>query len=234
MGACLCCLNNEDPLDDVNGTLITLILKVSNANNVTNFRPISLCNIIYKIVTKSLANRFRLVLRDVISKAQSAFELDRLITNNTIIGFECNHALETRERKKGYVAIKLDVSKAYDRVEWGFLSAMMLKLGFSGAWIDRVIRYVSSVSFCFLINGDICGSLKPSRGLRQWDLLSPYMFLLCVEGLSCLINKAVLCGDIIGYRCCSTGHFIYHLFFVDNNLLFARADSRIVRLLRVF
>ncbi|KAK3225294.1 hypothetical protein Dsin_005156 [Dipteronia sinensis] len=150
--ACLRCLNNGDPLDKVNQTLIALIPKVLNANRMVDFRPISLCNVTYKIVAKTLANRFRLVLNDVISEYQSVFVPGRLISDNVAIGFECLHTIRTLKRKNGSLALKLDMSKAYDHVEWGFLSQMMLKLGFSSHWVNRIMSSVTSVSFSFLLN----------------------------------------------------------------------------------
>ncbi|KAK2635044.1 hypothetical protein Ddye_029836 [Dipteronia dyeriana] len=167
----------------------------------------------------------KLVLDDVISENQSAFVPGRLISDNTVITFECSHGLQTRKRKAGSITLKLDMSKAYDRVEWGFLSTMMLKLGFSVAWVEKVMRCVTSVSFSLLVNGDVCGNLRPSRGLRQGDPLSPYLFLICAEGLSCLINDVLSSEKVIGYWCGSTRPFISYLFFVGDSLLLARANN---------
>ncbi|KAK2646300.1 hypothetical protein Ddye_021495 [Dipteronia dyeriana] len=153
-------------LEDVNQTLIVLISKVKQGESVTDFCPISLCNVNYKIV-KSLVNRLRTVLDDVISVTQSAFIPRGLISDNAIIGFECMHALKHwKKGKKGVLALKLDMSKAYDRVVWDFISGMMTKLGFSEAWVDRILRCVKSISFSYMINGDVCSFVKPSRGLR--------------------------------------------------------------------
>ncbi|KAK3230421.1 hypothetical protein Dsin_002302 [Dipteronia sinensis] len=157
--ACLRCLNDGEPFESVNGTLITLLLKIQHAEGVQDFRPISLCNVLYKIMAKTLANRFRVVLGEVISENQSEFIPSRLITDNVIIGFECIHALRNKKRKVGSMALKLDMSKAYDRVERDFLSRMMSRLGFSNSWIDRVMRCVRSVSFSFLLNGKSVGLL---------------------------------------------------------------------------
>ncbi|KAK2664585.1 hypothetical protein Ddye_003159 [Dipteronia dyeriana] len=129
--ACLRFLNNEEPLDSVNSTLITLIPKLQQVEGMADFRPISLCNVIYKIVAKAIFNRFRTVIGEVISDNQSAFIPGQLISDNAIIGFECLYALKKLKSKDGAMAIKLDMSKAFDRVECDFLFRMMTKLGFS-------------------------------------------------------------------------------------------------------
>lgn len=102
------------------------------------------------------------------------------------------------------MAIKLDMSKAYDRVEWGFILDMLTSLGFSTAWTKRIMKCVMFLSFSFMINSEISGHVKPSRGLRQGDPLSLYLFLICVEGLSCLIFKAESSKALAGF-CCNRG-----------------------------
>ena len=109
---------------------------------------------------------------------------------------------------------------------------MMSKLGFSNEWIQRIMNCVTSVSFSFLVNGTICGNLRPSRGLRQDDPLSFYLFLICAEGLSRLIFEAERKGSIAGISCCRGGSKILHLFFADNSMMFSQASVRDCRTFR--
>jgi len=133
-------LNGGDMPASWNETTVVLIPKVPKPESVKNLRPISLCNVMYKLVSKVLANRLKQVLPDVISPSQSAFVPGRLISDNILIAYEITHYM--RRKKKGktsYAAVKLDMSKAYDRVEWSFLKQMMLKLGFNQRWVELIM-----------------------------------------------------------------------------------------------
>ena len=148
--AVLSCLNSSSILKSINNTFITLIPKVNNSNRVSDFRPISLCNVIYKIVSKVIANRLKPMLNYSISETQSAFVADRLITDNILIAFESLHHMKTCcTRNKGFMAMKLDMRKVYDRVKWSFLEKNPPQTGFSrflggfnyGVYFHSVLLY---------------------------------------------------------------------------------------------
>ncbi|XP_074362468.1 uncharacterized protein LOC141702742 [Apium graveolens] len=132
---------------------------------------------------------------DVHGVQQSVFIQGRLLTDNALKAFEINHYIKRKTQGKQEVAgLKLDVSKAYDRLEWGFLELILAKFGFSGDWIARVMLCVKTVSYSFIHNGEIFGNIKPGRGLRQCDPISPYLYIMCVEGLSAIIRRNEVAG----------------------------------------
>ena len=128
--------------------------------------------------------------------------------------------------RDGAMALKLDMSKAYDRVEWRFLEKIMSQMGFHQKWISLMTECISTVSCSILVNGEPHGYIQPSRGLRQGDPQSPYLFLLCAEGLHSLIQKAKMDGDIQGISLCHGGPKVTHLFFANDSLLFSKATPR--------
>ena len=192
---------------------------------VSEFRPIALCNILYKLVSKVLANRLKKVLPHIISESLSAFQSDIAISDNILVAFETLHHMKRKKTgKTGYMALKLDMSKAYDRLEWVFLQRIMEKMGFHSTWIGWIMECVKSVTYSILVNGEPQGHIIPTRGIRQGDPLSPYLFLICSEGLNGLIEKAVDRKCIEGVSLCRNGPKVSHLFFADDSLLFCRAQ----------
>lgn len=139
---------NGDDLEALNVTNMILIPKIDNPETVSHFRPISLCNFGYKIIAKVLANRMKSALDACISEQQRAFIPGRLIQDNSIIVHEAFHYLRNKKTSnKHEVALKMDINKAYDRIEWGFLEGVMLKLNFCTKWTSWIMHCVRSVPF---------------------------------------------------------------------------------------
>ena len=128
------------------------------------FRPISLCNVIFKLVSKVLANRLKRILGRIISNCQVAFVAERVITDNILISFEILHYMKSKHQgNTAHMALKLDISKVYDKVEWDYLKGIMLKMGFHHKWVDLIMPRISSASYSVLVNGVPSRFIKPSR-----------------------------------------------------------------------
>lgn len=222
-----------------NETHVRLIPKTTSARKVSEYRPIALCTTHYKIIAKILTRRMKPLLPALISKSQSAFVAGRAIVDNVLITHETLHFLRTSEAKKYCsMAIKTDMSKAYDRIEWGFLRAVLQQFSFDPRWISWIMCCVESVSYSFLINGSPMGSVKPSRGIRQGDPLSPYLFILCTEVLSAMCDKAQLNGSLPGIRVSRGSPQINHLLFADDTMFFCKSNqssvTSLLKILRVY
>lgn len=175
----------------MNKTLLVLIPKIQNPERVNQFRPISLCSVAYKILTITIVNRLRPFMKKLISQNLSSFIPGRDIAGNIIVAQEVIHSLKGfRSRKKGMV-LKIDLVKAYDRISWDFLRDTLLLAGFPKELITVIMGCVFSASFQVLWNGNMTEGFEASRGVRQGDPLSPYLFVLCMERLGYLIEDAI-------------------------------------------
>ena len=218
-------LNHGISPPNFNQTHVMLIPKVKEPKHVTDFRPISLCNVIYKIASKAITNRFKRILPSIISDSQSAFVHGRLITNNALVAFETMHHISRKKGGKvGDMALKLDMSKAYDRVEWVWLEKIRRKLGFAKTWRGLAMKCVTSVNYAIKVNGCPLGSITPTMGICQRYPLLPYLFLLCAEGLSSLIKASVANGVLKGISVCRKGPDFPIYFFADDSLIFYKAS----------
>ncbi|XP_058732849.1 uncharacterized protein LOC131604425 [Vicia villosa] len=232
-------LNNQKHPGIINNTHIVLIPKCKNPVKPQDFRPISLCNVVMKLVTKVIANGLKEILPEIIDEEQSAFVKDRPIMDNALIAMECFHWLKKKVKgKKGVMALKLDMSKAYDRLEGSFIVEVLATMGFPPAMVSLIKRCINSVSYKVLVNGVPSKSFTPERGLRQGDPLSPYLFIMCANVFSGLLKKAAMEKEIHGVKIARNSPTITHLFFADDSLLFARANleeaKRIKDILRIY
>ena len=173
----------------LNQTLIALIPKQLGPETISQFRPISLCNTVYKIVSKILVNRIRPLLPKLISPMQAAFLQGRRGADNVIIAQELIYSLGKRRGQEGFMAVKIDLEKAFDRLEWSFIRMVLTHFGFPKNIIRLILSCVSTTSTSLLFNGNKLQPFCPSRGLRQGDPISPFLFLLCMEFLGAHITN---------------------------------------------
>jgi hypothetical protein len=179
-----------------------------------------------------LAIRLKGVLPEIISENQSAFVKGRLISDNILLAYECVHAIKRKTGQTGLCAVKLDMQKAYDRVEWNYLEKIMLKLGFHRRWVQLIMACVSSVSYNVRFNDMETDTFIPTRGIRQGDPLSPYLFLMVAEGLSCMLKQAEDGEELDGIKVCRSSPQVSHLLFADDSLILMKANQENATTLR--
>lgn len=231
----------DDVMDFFNGhdmpwsftaTTIILIPKTEHPCNWSEYRPISLCNVTNKIISKILNNRLAPLLSSLVAPTQSGFTRGRLISDNILLAQELIHDIGTANEHQN-VALKLDIAKAYDRVQWSFLALVLAKLGFPQRWIDFIRKCVENCWFSVLINGVPSGFFKSERGLRQGDLLSPTLFVLAAEvlsrGLDCLFQAH---PDM--FYTTRGGLPITHLAYADDIIIFTNTRDDSLHLLMQF
>ena len=216
---------------DANESLIVLIPKSPNPISINNFRPISLCNVVYKIISKLIVAKLRPLLHKIISPCQLAFIPGRWIAENQVVVHELLHSFKSRKVKNGFMALKLDLQKAYDRVNWKFIQAVLSNLGFTRTFIGWIMACLSSVSFEVLVNGGKSNHLVPRRGLRQGDSLSPYLFILGQEVLSRMLDRELMEGNINGAKPSIRSPALTHVMYTDDIVLFSKVTTHDARTL---
>ncbi|CAN0926384.1 LINE-1 reverse transcriptase homolog [Linum grandiflorum] len=230
---CIDWLTRESLPNFFQETSIILLPKGDNPESMKDWCPISLCNVLYRLIAKVLANRLRRILPGIISEEQSVFVNGRSIVDNVMFAFEMLHSMKSKGgRKTGEVAVKIDISKAFDRVDWKYMEEILRKMGFAERWIRLMMMCITSVDYHVVVNKRAVGPIIPGRGLRQGCPLSPFLFIICVEGLSALLKSDMEQGEIHGGRVNQRAPPISHLFFADDSFFFCRAEIPEVRRLR--
>ncbi|XP_074315067.1 uncharacterized protein LOC141651247 [Silene latifolia] len=218
--AALSILNSGLVLKGINRTFITLILKCDNPEGVKDYRPISLYNVFMRIITKCVTNRLAKVIGYLVGDHQNAIP-GRHISDNILLANEAIHGINSHKKGKyGRYAFKADMSKAYDRVKWDFLQAVLCRFGFPERLVNLIMSCVSTVTYEVLFNGSPLQPFQPRSGLRQGDPLLPFLFILCMEVLSCNVQHAQRMGQIQGIRLCRGVTPLTHLFFADDSVFF--------------
>jgi hypothetical protein len=179
--------------------------------------PIALCNVVYKIISKFIANRMKPLLPTLISQEQAGFVKGRQILDNIIQAHEIIHTLKSQRR--GGMIIQLDLAKAYDKINWHYMAKTLEAFGFEQHWINWIFTLVSMTSYSLLINGTPLKPFCPSKDIRQGDPLSLFLFSLMMEGLSRSIKSATTAGEIKGIKPFENCPTSTHQQFVDDTLL---------------
>nr|GEY98280.1 hypothetical protein [Tanacetum cinerariifolium] len=219
---------NGKILCELNHTIIALIPKVNSPTRVNDYRPISCSNVMFKCISKIIANRIKESLKVLVSPNQSAFVLGRSIADNVLLTQELMHNYHLN-RGLPRCAFKVDIQKAYDTVDWDFLKLILAGFGFHARMVGWIMECVTTTSFSVCINGSLHGFFKGKCGLRQGDPLSPYLFTLVMEIFTLMLQRGVRNANSFTYhRYCSKMELI-NLCFADDLFLFAHGDTDSIR-----
>lgn len=207
----------------VNSTILALVPKKAASMEMRDYRPIACCNVLYKVVSKILANRLKLLLPRVITENQSAFIKGRLLMENVLLASEL-----VKDYHKDVVSprcvMKIDISKALDSVQWDFVLKILEALGVPAKFLRWIELCITTPSFSVQVNGELAGYFQNARGLRQGCSLSPYLFVLCMNVLSHKIDKAVKIGKFKFHPRCK-GLSLTHLCFADDLMVFVEGTK---------
>lgn len=214
--------------ESINDTTICIIPKIDHPETIKQFKPISLCNVSYKIVSKLLVNRIKHFLKDLISQNQNSFLHGRGCDVNYIAS-EILHSMKSRKGKFGWFALKIGLEKAYDRMDWNFIRFCLSRKGFDRYSCDLILSCITSPSTSVLVNGKASTPFQTSRGIRQGDPISPYIFIICMEYLAVLISEYLDQGNWKPFYLKRNGTPISHLMFADDLILFGDTSNKTLK-----
>ncbi|XP_020704050.1 uncharacterized protein LOC110115218 [Dendrobium catenatum] len=199
-------------------TIIVLIPKIQNPQEVTNYRPINLCLTIYKIIAKMLLSRLELVIHKLISMDQDAFIKGRSLSDHVLLAQEIFNKFWYSKARKGLLAIKLDMEQAYDSMGWDALRQVLSHFNFPTKFKELILQCILNPKYCISINGKKSYWIYGKTGFRQGCPLSPYLFILCSQILSDALNGRK--GDI-GISISPKAPRVSHLLYADDILIFS-------------
>ncbi|PKU76150.1 Putative ribonuclease H protein [Dendrobium catenatum] len=203
-------------------TAITLIPKSAHASNISDFRPIALCNVFYKIISKILASRMKEIMPLIIGENQAGFIKDRISSDNILLASEILKDFK-KSAKKNILCAKLDIRKAFDSVSREFILLRKGQKGFPPKFIHWIRACISNVHFSICIDGALEGFFASSSGIRQGCPLSPYLFCIAMDAFTCLIDNKYSHDRYIGIQ--MNDIKLSHLLYADDLLIFGEASS---------
>ncbi|KAJ9535674.1 hypothetical protein OSB04_un001171 [Centaurea solstitialis] len=216
---------------EINHTLLCMIPKVPNASRISDFRPISCCTVLYKIISKIISDRIKPYLTHIVDSTQSAFIPGRRIADNILMAHELVAGYQ-RDTGQPRCAFKIDLRKAYDTVDWKYMSVMLHGFGFHPVLCNWISEMLHTSSFSIALNGDTFGFFKGARGLRQGDPISPYLFTLVMEGFSMILKQCIQEASSFSFHQGCEEMNITHLCFADDLFVFTGGDLASVDVLK--
>ncbi|KAJ4757006.1 RNA-directed DNA polymerase (reverse transcriptase)-related family protein [Rhynchospora pubera] len=205
---------------------VTLIPKTDEPEVPAQYRPISIGNVTYRLIMKLIANRLRKHMRRIISVEQNAFVKGRSIVDNVILVKEVLHSFNQASFKHSAFLLKADVSKAFDKLDWNFLTTSMLYLNVPSKLINLLMSSYTRAHVSININGKGNGFITPTRGLRQGCPMSPYCFIMAMEMLTRRLKKGLREGQLLGLKLAHTSPVLTHLLYADDLVLVGGSAQR--------
>ncbi|GKV28130.1 hypothetical protein SLEP1_g37215 [Rubroshorea leprosula] len=213
-----------------NASFIVLIPKVENPQGIEEYKPISFIEVMFKILSKLLANCLRKVLDKIIGEQQMAFIKGRQMLDEVVIA---NEVIDESKRKKMQsFLLKLDFKKAYEKVCWDFIDYMLLRMGFTTTWGNWIKECLQSSIISILINESPTRQFPISKGIRQGDPLSPFLFLIVAKGLNGLLLSAVDKKVYKGVRIGNGDVMVSYLQFADDTIFFGEASEENIQVIK--
>uniref|UniRef100_A0A803PTS1 Reverse transcriptase domain-containing protein n=1 Tax=Cannabis sativa TaxID=3483 RepID=A0A803PTS1_CANSA len=215
---------------ELHSSMISLISKHDNPTKAVDFRPIACCSTLYKCVSKLLYSRLAKVLPSITNQNQGAFVQGRSIAHNVMI---LQDLLKNYNRKNfsPRCAIKINISKAYNTMNWDFIESLLAAFNLPQRFIKWLMTCITTTSYSIIMKGRIQGRFKGEKGLRQGDPLSPLLFVLVMEYLTRLLQLAASNSNYRFHPLCKKLRLI-NLCFADDLIIFSKCSQQSIATLK--